>query len=290
MSRPSLLVAERTAEAAQALGETLEQRDYDVIACVDSARAVLDSLQRQRPHLVLLAADLDGEIDPIQAALHIRDGYFMPVLFIADEPDQVTLEGMRRSGANGCIRRPIRPADLCASIEIARARHQDERQLWQRLAGLDDILSTIGDAVVATNAQGHVTYMNPAARERATTDAHTPDSTAVEDVFAVANADPHPVRRVLDEGVAQSPNMPVALVREAGDPTLISTSTLAPIRRSDGQVAGVVWVFGDTAAPVPAPEDTAAERLHQLEALLKDLGLGDRLDTILTQRKKAAAS
>ena len=290
MSRPTILVAERTADAARALGETLEQSGYDVAACVDTAREVLEALQRQRPNLVLMAADLNGEIDPIQAALHIRDGYFMPIVFITDEPDQVTMEGMRRSGAHGCIRRPIRPADLHASVEIALERHRNERQLWQRLAGLDDILSTIEDAVIATNAKGHVTYMNPAARELATTDAHSPDNTVIEEVFAVANADPHPVRAVLEEETSTPQNAPIALVREAGDPMLIRSSTLAPLRRSDGQVAGVVWVFSEASGAMPAQDGEATERLHQLEELLTDLGLGDRLDAILTQRKKAAAS
>ena len=295
MSRSTILIAERTDEAAHALGEILEQRDYAVSACLDSARALLDTLQQQRPDLVLMATDLEGEIDPIQAALHIRDGYFIPIVFITDEPDSVTLEGMRRSGAHGCIRRPIRAADLCASIEVALERHRDERQLWQRLAGLDDILSTIEDAVVATNAKGHVTYMNPVAGAWATTEAHSPSQTAVEDVFAVANADPHPVRALLQEASGARPDAALTLLRASADPTLIRTTTLAPIHRSDGQIAGVVWAFSEATDAAPAsaadePDDNASERLQQIEALLTDLGLSDRLDAILTQRQQAAAS
>jgi PAS domain-containing protein len=69
-------------------------------------------------------------------------------------------------------------------------------------------LSSIGDAVIATDAAGRITRLNPVAEELTGWRAADATGHAIEDVFVIFNEDSgepaeNPVRRVLKEGVIQ---------------------------------------------------------------------------------------
>jgi PAS domain S-box-containing protein len=110
-------------------------------------------------------------------------------------------------------------------------------------------LSSIGDAVVATDAEGRVTFMNTTA---ATLSGWSADEAQGQDVTAVLplrnerTGEPvdSPVGRVLREGVVVGLANHTILVTRRGAEIPIDDSA-APIRDGDGSLIGVVLVFHD---------------------------------------------
>ena len=114
---------------------------------------------------------------------------------------------------------------------------------------LSTTLASIGDAVIVTDAQGCVTFLNPEA-ERLTGWAHV-DATGrtLPTVFRILNENTrapveNPVEKVLRLGVVVGLANHTILVAKDGTELPIDDSA-APIRDADGTLYGVVLVFRD---------------------------------------------
>lgn len=110
-------------------------------------------------------------------------------------------------------------------------------------------ITSIGDAVIATDAQGRVTLMNAVAEALTGWAAGEATGRPLDDVFVIVEEDSrrpaeNPVHRVLREGVIAGLANHTALVSKDGREIPIDDSA-APIRAADGRRAGVVLVFRD---------------------------------------------
>ena len=136
-------------------------------------------------------------------------------------------------------------------------------------------LNSIGDAVIATDAEGRVTILNPLA-ERLTgwTQAEATDR-QVDEIFNIINQETRqpstiPVKETLAKGTIQGlANHTVLIARDGSERTI--ADSCAPIRDRDGQVVGAVLVFRDV-----SDEDAARQALRDSTALIQTI-----LDTVV---------
>jgi len=127
-------------------------------------------------------------------------------------------------------------------------------------------LSSIGDAVIATDAQARVTLINPVAQKLTGWTQAQALGQPVDAVFCIiskATRQPSaiPVGKVLALGVMQGlANHTVLLGRDGCEYDI--ADSCAPIRDADGQVMGAVLVFRDV-----TEEYAAQQTLRQVSAL-----------------------
>jgi len=137
---------------------------------------------------------------------------------------------------------------FCAGIDITdqkRAEAERERARTE----LATTLESIGDAVIVTNAQGAVTFMNPVAERLTLSKLDDARGKPLHDVFPIVNEETrrpvtNPVDRVLREGVTVGMANHTVLVRSDGSDLPVADSA-APIRDAKGEIYGVVMVFRD---------------------------------------------
>jgi PAS domain S-box-containing protein len=137
-------------------------------------------------------------------------------------------------------------ANQCAQalLRASRLEREDEANRW-----LATTLHSIGDAVIATDAQGRVTLMNPIA-ERMTGwlegDAKGRPLEGVFCIFSEQTRQPveSPVTKVLREGAVVGLANHTVLRSKRGIEIPIDDSG-APIRNESGRIVGVVLVFRD---------------------------------------------
>ena len=120
-------------------------------------------------------------------------------------------------------------------------------------------LNSIGDAVIATDAAGHVTLMNPQAELLTGWTRLEAANSAVEEIFHIVDREtgqpaPMPVRESQTRGTAQALTNHTLLVARDGS-TCDITNSCSPIRNRDGVVVGAVLVFRDV---------TEREHLYQM--------------------------
>jgi PAS domain S-box-containing protein len=128
-----------------------------------------------------------------------------------------------------------------------RERHAQairEREEWFRVT-----LSSVGDAVIATDAAGLVTFLNPVAESlcgRSFGDTKGRPITAAFPIFNEQTNEPveNPVAKVLAEGKVVGLANHTVLERSDGNRIPIEDSA-APIRDDRNEVIGVVLVFRD---------------------------------------------
>jgi PAS domain-containing protein len=85
------------------------------------------------------------------------------VVYLTAYTDEETLNRAKLTQPYGYILKPFESRDLCTTIEVALYNYQMEQQRRERERWLATTLKSIGDAVITTDSQGLVTFMNPVA-------------------------------------------------------------------------------------------------------------------------------
>ena len=132
--------------------------------------------------------------------------------------------------------------------EIA-VRNQAEASLHESERRWATTLASIGDAVIATDVEGKITFMNPVAEELTGWVSKDAAAKPVPEVFNIINEQTrreveNPVAKVLREGMIVGLANHTILARKDGTEVPIDDSG-APIRDGDGKTIGVVLVFRD---------------------------------------------
>jgi PAS domain S-box-containing protein len=139
------------------------------------------------------------------------------------------------------VRRQLVSVSRSYGKALTAERNQSE---W-----LSTTLSSIGDAVIVTDGQGHVQMMNPVAVS--VTDWTTEEAAGrlLPEVFKIVNEETraeveNPVTKVLRAGNIVGLANHTVLISKTGTETPIDDSG-APIKDADGNIIGVVLVFRD---------------------------------------------
>jgi PAS domain-containing protein len=110
---------------------------------------------------------LAGKMDGIETAGQLRAQLGIPVVYLTGNADDATVERAKATQPLGYILKPFQERELPANIEIALARRQAEKKLQEKQDYFSGVLQGVDDAVLVADAEGKVTFLNPAA-ERAT--------------------------------------------------------------------------------------------------------------------------
>ena len=137
-------------------------------------------------------------------------------------------------------------AKQCAQALSRATRMERENEVFR---WLHTTLRSIGDAVIATDGEGRVTFMNPVAESLTGFKEDEARGHALEEVFHIVSEETRavvesPVVKVLREGAVVGLANHTVLCRRGGPEIPIDDSG-APIRNEEGEIAGVVLVFRD---------------------------------------------
>ncbi len=168
-----------------------------------------------------------------------------------------------------------------ADLEKAGAALFESEQRWSTT------LASIGDAVIATDLAGKVTFMNKVAAELTGWRLNEARQKPVQEIFKVINEKTRkvvddPVRKVISRGVTVGLANHTVLIRKDGTEIAVDDSG-APIKDKNGQNTGVVLIFRDITERRKAEEKLEEYRggLERLvEERTKELQSKERLATI----------
>lgn len=160
---PRILVVEDEGAIALDIRATLERLGYAVPATALRAQDAIEHAARLRPDLVLMDIRLKGEMDGIEAARRIRESLDVPVIYLTAHADPAMQERTRATEPYGYVLKPFDEQQLHIVIDGALHRHELERRLRASERWLAATLRSIGEAVIATDADWRIRFMSRAA-------------------------------------------------------------------------------------------------------------------------------
>lgn len=222
-----------TPRVAQMLGYATGELPKDLVAWrgfihPDDLARVDDAL---RKHL----AGETTRFEAIFRAMHKQEGWRW-----------IMSRGLAVRDATG---RSIRLVGVNTDIHVQKIM---EAQLFEAKERAQVTLSSIGDAVLTTDAEGNITFMNSVAERLSGWGQAEAVGLPVETVIILLNEEtrepaPNPVTRCREEGRVVGLANHTLLITRDGHEFAIDDSA-APIRNNEGDMVGVVMVFHDVTA------------------------------------------
>ncbi|MDP1769108.1 MAG: response regulator [Nitrospirota bacterium] len=249
MAASKILVLEDDACAATDIQQRLEKLGYAVCEVVHSGETLLARVEALRPDLVIMSTSVQTELARHESTQHLIEQLQIPILYSTTHADPVAVQSLARKEPFGYVRTPLDDRDLHHTIAMALYRQQTETKLRKMERWLAATLNSVGDAVLATDIEGRVTYLNPSAELLTGWTLSDATDRPVSEIFQTMRGDAHtpvdsPVTRVIQEGVVLELAEGTLLQRKDGTMLPIDDSA-APIRNEEGQIIGVVIIFRD---------------------------------------------
>jgi diguanylate cyclase (GGDEF)-like protein/PAS domain S-box-containing protein len=244
-----VLCIKANARPARATRERLKKVGFEVVL----AATVEEGLQRLRDGqfaLVLVDGRLpDGDGLQVVQAVAVPG----PATVIMVTPDDVVLAvAAMRAGAAHYVVKDVDELylELLPSVLdriVTQQRLVTERQSAEQLAQIT--LQSIGDAVIATDQEGNITYVNPVAVQLTGWRLEEAAGKPVDAVFHIVHEEsgtalPSPVHQAIRERCVHHCSSHSLLITRSGDTLPISDSA-APICDGAGQVVGAILIFQD---------------------------------------------
>lgn len=124
MSNKKILIVEDESIIAEDIADSLIALGYRVTGIVYSGEEALQSAAEERPDLVLMDVNLQGEIDGITAAEKMRSRFQIPVVYLTAYADENTLRRVNYTKPFGYIVKPFEEKNLHTTIQLALYRNQ----------------------------------------------------------------------------------------------------------------------------------------------------------------------
>lgn len=161
----NILVVEDDAIIAWDIQQTLQRLGYAVPVTAQTAEEALRACEARAPDLVLMDIKLKGGDDGIEATERLRARWDLPVVYLTSHSDEATLDRAKTTGPHGYLLKPFHERDLRTTIEVALHKHKMEARLAARERWFSTTLRSIGDAVIATDREQRITFLNAIAEE-----------------------------------------------------------------------------------------------------------------------------
>lgn len=165
------------------------------------------------------------------------------------------MEALRRARARSEQRLEELTLETAQRSRVEQALAESKREAEEGRDLLQTTLASIGDAVIVTDTEERVTFLNAVAQELSGWSDTEAVGKANSEVFVIRNEKTHglvenPIEKALREGVVVGLANHAVLINRTGREIPIEDSA-APIRNKQGRVLGIVLVFRFETVPKP---------------------------------------
>ena len=249
MSKIQILIVEDEGLIAKDLQSMLRRLGYEVPVTVGTGDLAIQTAMANQPDLILMDIQLRGNMDGVMAAKVINAQQDVPIVYLTANSDEATLQRAKVTDPFGFLIKPFEERSIQAGIEVALYKYKTEKQNREREQWLSTTLRSIADAVVTTDADGKVTFMNAVAESLTGWIHHESLGKHYGEIFKILDeetrlAPPDAIATALANGSSRTGICDILLIARDGSERHIEHS-VAPIREDSGKVNGCVIVFSD---------------------------------------------
>jgi two-component system cell cycle sensor histidine kinase/response regulator CckA len=245
----SIMIVEDEELVAADIQMSVEKMGYAVCATASSGLEAIQKAVSTRPDLVLMDIVLKGSMDGIEAATRIKEMTQIPIVYLTAFSDDAVLQRAKVAEPYGYITKPFVDRDLHIAIEISIYRQQAEARIKKMEHWLATVLRSIGDAVIASDQERRITFMNSVAEKLTGWNQEEALGHKLTEVLNIKNQDLADLERnLVDKVIAGKLIINLIedrlLIGKGGLETPISLS-VAPIKGDKGEGREIVLVIRD---------------------------------------------
>jgi len=272
MTKAYILVVEDEQIVARDIKHNLQRLGHIVPDVISSGEEAIEKVGELHPDLVLMDIKLRGKIDGVEAAEQIRTRFDIPVVYLTAYADDHTLDRAKITEPFGYLLKPFDSKDLHTTIEMALYKHQMNAKLRESEQWLTTLLRSIGDAVIATDEAGAITFMNPIAEKLIGCNSKQAMGRDLAKVFQTLDEETNelidnPARILLNRGHSTVVEKECVLLayHEKKIPIVFKATPMANAKKN---MTGVVLVFRDITESKRAEE--AIRKAEEQQRLLSE--------------------
>lgn len=269
----------------------LEREGYKVFHVLSGEEA-LDYLKLEKSNidLILMDIDLGSGLDGTETARQILFELSIPIVFLSSHTEREVVQKTEEITSYGYVVKDSGITVLDASIKMAFKLFEANEHTKSQKEHLETILSSIGDAVIATDRMGKIVNMNPVAEKLTGWNFREANGEDLRQVLKIVHsytreAIESPVDKVLRTDQIVELGNHTVLLSKTGNEYQISDSG-SPIKNSSGSTVGVVLVFRDVSEDYKFQEKIT-KQANMLNNIT-DSVVGTNLDLTITYWNKAA--
>ena len=278
MDRARILVVEDEELVALAIKQCLERLGYEVPDIIVSGEEAVKKSATLEADLVLMDIHLQGSMNGIEAANAIRDSVRAPVVYLTAYSDQDTLDKAKITEPFGYILKPFDERSLEATVKMALQKSQGQKQLQGTRDRMSAILHSIRDAIILTESNGTIEFVNEKARGLFQLPEPLPPFISILPLLKMIRTNTQePLASRLDDVVLAGKSVRLENCEVAGRPDggagRVDVS-LEPYRETGGSSRGVLFIFRDfeNSKITPEPAERSAPETHASESLIEIVG------------------
>ena len=244
-----IMVVEDELLVAEDIAECLRFRGFEVCGIAKSSDEALAIAREHKPHLALMDIVIQGDRDGIETAAILRSELEIPVIFLTAYSQEKILERAKTVAPLGYVVKPFEEASLISTVEIAIHKSGLDEELRKSEEWFSTTLSSIGDGVIATDAEGRVKFLNHLAENLTGWQNDEAAGRSIEEIFPILNETTrHPVSNpaveALQSGqIRELANHTILVCRDGREIPIDDSG--APIRSPEGKIVGAVLIFRD---------------------------------------------
>jgi len=247
MTPTNVLIVEDENIIALDLKRILIRSGYAVSHIANSGEEALAAMAAAPPDAVLMDIGLTGKMDGIQTSQLILEQFDIPIIFVTANSDLATVRKSQNANPFGYVLKPFDEREISIVLEMAFFKHRADKEVKESRRWLSAILHSIGEGVIATDADNTIKYMNPTAERFTGWRESVAIHRALPEVFPLVNKEtrqpaPSPAEHALREKQATgSVNMTLLIQKDRGE---IAVNVFAsPIVDAKGKIEGAVLTF-----------------------------------------------
>src|SRR5687768_13596712 len=120
----TILIVEDERLVAAEIAAALDRLGFAVSGTAKSADDAITCATACCPDIALMDINIEGELDGIATAQILRERFGVPVVYITQSADDLTIKRARLSRPYGYLIKPLDVRELKSTLEIALYRHR----------------------------------------------------------------------------------------------------------------------------------------------------------------------
>lgn len=107
MVKTRILIAENYIISSIVMRKLLELWGYEICDQASSGEDAIDKAEKEKPNVIVMDINLNGEINGIEAARQIKNRFGIPIIFTATHSDSESTEAVKIVGSADYFVKPL---------------------------------------------------------------------------------------------------------------------------------------------------------------------------------------